>query len=84
MVAVVIVESSSFFASFPSFAVSFGILVIVLRRNDAGPVWFRLRAGGSKAESSAGVRTWEATANTDADEVDEDTAPKECRNRVKA
>ena len=83
MVAVVIVESSSFFASFPSFAVSFGILVIVLRRN-AWPVWFRLRAGGSKAESSAGVRTWEATANTDADEVDEDTAPKECRNRVKA
>ena len=82
LVAAVVVTSSSF----PSFAAASGSLVLVLRRSNAGPLWFRRRAGGSKAESSAGVRTWEATVNTDADEVDDDTdeGPAYGHKRVKA
>ena len=82
MIMVVVVVASS---SFPSFAATSGILVLVLRRNDAGPLWIRLRAGGSNAESSAGVRTLEATVKTDDDDdVDEDVDPEYCRKSVKA
>lgn len=86
LVVVVIVVGLSCFAS-SSFAATSGILVldVLLRRNDAGPLWFRLRAGGSNAESSAGVRTLEATVKTDDDDdVDEDVDPKYCRKSVKA